>query len=281
MSIPHQEKLQRVQSALRMEAAQNHDGAIRVYQDLIAREPGDPGTALPPGHGQARQARPRGGVRGDPGGHPTQGRCPRVLRRAGHDLPVAQPSRRGAQGRAPRARVRPGQHRAPADRRRPLQHPRRHRRGDRAARAAPPPRQGPSPVPGRARATLPLQRPAAGSPLGARAGDLHPRGSPATPPRGPTSTWGPSPRSSRTTRPPGSTTRRETGTGARCSIPTSTTRSSGRRSASGAPSASPRCPGRRTARPSNSSSSSACRARGPRWSSRSWRHTRRSTAAGS
>lgn len=43
MAIPHQEKVQRVQAALRMESAQNHDGAIRVYQDLIAREPGDPG----------------------------------------------------------------------------------------------------------------------------------------------------------------------------------------------------------------------------------------------
>ncbi|MCC7387534.1 MAG: sulfotransferase [Phycisphaerales bacterium] len=43
MPITQQEKLQRIQSALRMEAAQNHDGAIRVYQELIARDPGDPG----------------------------------------------------------------------------------------------------------------------------------------------------------------------------------------------------------------------------------------------
>ena len=42
MPIPPQQKLQRVQAALRMEAANNHDGAIRVYRELIAQDPADP-----------------------------------------------------------------------------------------------------------------------------------------------------------------------------------------------------------------------------------------------
>lgn len=43
MSITHQKKLQRVQAALKMEAAQNYEGATRVYTDLIKHDPGDPG----------------------------------------------------------------------------------------------------------------------------------------------------------------------------------------------------------------------------------------------
>jgi Tfp pilus assembly protein PilF len=43
MPISHQEKMQRVQSALRMESAQNHEGAIRVYEELIKRDPPDSG----------------------------------------------------------------------------------------------------------------------------------------------------------------------------------------------------------------------------------------------
>ncbi len=43
MSISHHEKFQRVQAALKMESAQNHEGAVRVYEGLIKREPTDPG----------------------------------------------------------------------------------------------------------------------------------------------------------------------------------------------------------------------------------------------
>ena len=43
MSITHPEKYRHVESALRMEAAKNHDGAIRIYEDLIKHDPRDPG----------------------------------------------------------------------------------------------------------------------------------------------------------------------------------------------------------------------------------------------
>lgn len=41
MAISHQEKMQRVQSALRMEAANNSEGAVRLYQELIKLDPAD------------------------------------------------------------------------------------------------------------------------------------------------------------------------------------------------------------------------------------------------
>lgn len=43
MAIPLQQKLQRVQSAQRMEAANNLEGAIKLYKELIAQDPKDPG----------------------------------------------------------------------------------------------------------------------------------------------------------------------------------------------------------------------------------------------
>ncbi|QKK09463.1 MAG: hypothetical protein HND58_15700 [Planctomycetota bacterium] len=41
MPLPPQHKLQRVQAALRMEAANNHAGAINAYRELIAQDPAD------------------------------------------------------------------------------------------------------------------------------------------------------------------------------------------------------------------------------------------------
>ncbi|MFG0260358.1 MAG: tetratricopeptide repeat-containing sulfotransferase family protein, partial [Phycisphaerales bacterium JB041] len=41
MPLPPQQKLQRVQAALRMEAANDHEGAIRVYRELIGQDPDD------------------------------------------------------------------------------------------------------------------------------------------------------------------------------------------------------------------------------------------------
>ncbi|MDQ7013004.1 MAG: sulfotransferase [Planctomycetota bacterium] len=42
MAIPLQQKIQRVQSAQRMEAVNNHEGAIKHYREMIAEEPTDP-----------------------------------------------------------------------------------------------------------------------------------------------------------------------------------------------------------------------------------------------
>lgn len=43
MAIPMQQKVQRVQAAQRMEAANNHEGAIKIYREMIAQDPQDPG----------------------------------------------------------------------------------------------------------------------------------------------------------------------------------------------------------------------------------------------
>ena len=43
MAIPMQQKVRRVQAAQRMEAAHNPEGAIKLYRELIAQDPNDPG----------------------------------------------------------------------------------------------------------------------------------------------------------------------------------------------------------------------------------------------